>query len=141
MSDVYLGVIALAVAVMAVIQVAAIVFAARAARRVGDAVARLEEDVRPIVASFRSMSGDAARATSLATAQVERAERLFEDFTRRLEDTMAAFQATVSGPAREAVSILQALKVAIAAFRAGGPAAPTRKRPAGAEEDDALFIG
>ena len=42
MTDVFLGLIALAVIVMAAIQVAAIVFAARAARQVGDAVSRLE---------------------------------------------------------------------------------------------------
>ena len=64
MSDVFLGVIAAAVAVMAIIQVAAIVVAMRAARRVGDAVSRLETDVRPIVANLKSMSADAARAAA-----------------------------------------------------------------------------
>ena len=43
MSDVFLGVIAVAVSVMAVIQIAALVFAARTARRVGEAVGRLDE--------------------------------------------------------------------------------------------------
>ena len=76
MNDVFLGTIAVAVLVMAVIQVAAVVLAARAARRVGDAMARLEQDVRPIVANLQAMSSDAARAAGLAVAQVERADQL-----------------------------------------------------------------
>ena len=75
-NDVFLGTIAAAVLVMAVIQVAAIVLAARAARRVGDAMARLEQDVRPIVANLQAVSSDAARAAGLAVAQVERADQL-----------------------------------------------------------------
>ena len=66
MNDLFLGVIAAAVLVMAIIQVAAIVYAARAARRLGEAFARLEQDVRPILASLQALSADAARATRVA---------------------------------------------------------------------------
>ena len=54
---VFLGIIAVAVLVMAIIQVAAIVFAARAARSVGEAVSRFEQDVRPIVANLQTHVG------------------------------------------------------------------------------------
>ena len=139
MSDVFLGVIATAVAVMAVIQVGVIIVAMRAARRVGDAVARFENDVRPIVANLKSMSVDAARAANIASAQAQRAEQLISDLTGRVNDTVAAVEATVARPVREAYAMLQGLLGAVAAFR-DGPRAPARQG-AGPEEEDPLFIG
>src|SRR5690606_36023184 len=68
-NDVLLGVIAIAVLTMAIVQVAAIVFALRAARRVGEAVDRLERRVEPIVANLQALTADASRATTLAAAQ------------------------------------------------------------------------
>jgi len=68
MSDVFLGVIAVAVLVMAAIQVAAIVVALRLARRIDRFADRVEKDIRPIVASLQGLTADAARATSLVKA-------------------------------------------------------------------------
>jgi hypothetical protein len=68
MSDVFLGVIAVAVLVMAAIQVAAVVVAVRFARRVDRFADRVEHDIRPIVASLQALTADAARATSLFKA-------------------------------------------------------------------------
>ena len=56
MTEVFLGIIAVAVLVMAIIQVAAIVFAARAARRMGEAMARLDEQLDVLLADI---GGDA----------------------------------------------------------------------------------
>ena len=66
MSEIFLGVIAGAVVVMAVVQVGSIVFAARAVRRLEHLVHQLEHDVRPMVASLQALTADAARATALA---------------------------------------------------------------------------
>lgn len=68
MSDVFLGIIAVAVLVMAGIQVAAVVIAARLARRVDRFADRLEQDIRPVVASLQALTADAARATSVFKA-------------------------------------------------------------------------
>jgi hypothetical protein len=68
MSEVFLGVIAVAVLVMAAIQVAAVVVALRFARRVDRFADRVEQDIRPIVASLQALTADAARATSLFKA-------------------------------------------------------------------------
>lgn len=139
MNDLYLGVIAVAVVVMAVIQVAAIVVAMRAARRVSDAVARFEDDVRPIVANLQTMSADAARAASIASTQAQRAEQLINDVTTRVSNTVAVVEETVVAPAREAYAVVQGLLGALSAFRPGPPA-PAR-RPPSSEEEDSLFIG
>lgn len=139
MSDVLLGVIAIAVVTMAIVQVAAIVFALRAARRVGDAVDRFERRVEPLVASLQTLAADASRATTVATAQVDRAARIMTDLSKRVDDTAAALQASIVAPAREGYAVLQGLLAALAAIRAG--IARTPKRPAVGEEEDALFIG
>ena len=138
MTDLFLGIIAVAVLVMATIQVAAVVFAARAARRVGDVVSRLEDDVRPIVRNLQVMSAEAARATTAAAAQVDRAEKILADLSRRADETLAALQSTILAPARDGLAILHGIKAALATLRS--PGAP-RTRPTHAEEDDALFIG
>ncbi len=139
MSDVYLAVIAGAVAVMAVIQIVAIIVAMRATRRVGDAVTRFEEDVRPIVTNLKSMSADAARTASIASAQAQRAEQLIGELTARVNGTVAAVEAAVVKPAREAYAMVQGLLGALAAFRQSPPG-PGRP-PAASDEEESLFIG
>jgi hypothetical protein len=137
-NDVFLGVIAVAVAVMAVMQVAALVIAMRAAGRVGAAVTRFEDDIRPIVANLKAMSADAARTASIASAQAQRAEQLIGDLTTRVNETVAAVEASVVAPAREAYAMVQGLMAAFGAFRQGPPSSGRRRA---SEEEDALFIG
>jgi hypothetical protein len=140
-SDLFLGIIAAAVAVMALIQVAAIVFALRAARRVGDLVSRLEQDVAPLVANLRVVSAEAARAATAASAQVERAGELIAELTRRVDETAAKLQATIVTPVRDVMAVLRGIIAAFSAFRSGSDTASPRQRPAPAEEEDPLFIG
>lgn len=139
MSDLFLGVIAVAVALMTAIQLAAIVFAIRAARRVGDAVTRLEQDMKPIVANLQAISSDAARATTAAAVQVERAGELIVKLTRRVDEAAATLQATIVTPAREIIAVVRGIIAALAVFRpaASAPSA----RPATSDEEDSLFIG
>jgi hypothetical protein len=145
-TELFLGIIAAAVLVMATIQVAAIVFAARAARRVGDAVSRLEQDVRPIVANLQTISADAARVTTAAAAQAERAQQTVgavldrvEAVSGRVEDTLRTIQDGILAPARDGLAFLQTLRSILASFRA--PATPPRPRGGSSEDEDALFIG
>jgi dihydroxyacetone kinase-like predicted kinase len=138
-SDLFLGVIAVAVVAMAVIQVTAIVVAMRTARRVGDVVARFEDDVRPIVSNLKTMSADAARTASIASTQAQRAEQLIGDLTARVNAAVAAVEATVVAPAREAYAMLQGLLAALGAFRQNPPT--QGHRPATSDEEDSLFIG
>ena len=65
MTEVFLGVIAVSVLVMAVIQVAAIVMAARVARRVDRVADRVEQGVDRVSAGLHGLTEDAARAASV----------------------------------------------------------------------------
>jgi hypothetical protein len=139
MTELFLGIIAAAVLVMAAIQVAAVVLAARTARRVDRLADRLEQDLRPIVTNLQMATAEAARVSSLAAGQLERADRLFTDLAGRAEQILVAVQETLVAPAREGFAWLSGLKAALSAFRE----LRENARPAAAavDEDDALFIG
>lgn len=139
MNDLFLGIIAAAVAVMAAIQVGAIIVAARVAKRVDRLANQIEHDMRPMFQNLNVMTAEAARAASLAAAQVERADRMFEDLADRVDVTLNTLQNRVLGPAREGAALLAGLRAALSVFR--DPRGARRKRPAVVEEEDALFIG
>jgi hypothetical protein len=149
--DVFLTLVTLAVLSVAAVQVWAFFLARRAVRHLGDTLNRLERDVRPILANVQTISADAARATSLATAQVERADRLLNDAARRVDDTMTIVQRSILGPARDGMAIVQGIRAAFGAFR--DLRARSRQRPSPAQgpvpravpdpgdDDHASFIG
>ena len=139
MNDLFLGIIAVAVTLMAAIQVGAIVVAARLAKRVDRLANQIEQDVRPVFENLTVMSAEAARAASLAAAQVERADRLFVDVAQRVELMLNTLQSRVLGPAREGAALLAGVRAALGVFRDRRETA--RKRSAAVEEEDALFIG
>ena len=137
-TDVFLGVIALATLATAIAQIAVLVAAGRMVKRVADVVEQLEQDVKPLIGHLNAIGRDAARAASLATAQVERADRLFGEVAVRIEQTLTTVQATIGGPAREARALLSAFRAAMQAVRELRE--HPRTRPGRAEDEDALFI-
>jgi hypothetical protein len=137
-TNVWLGIIAVAVLVMAVIQVAAIVFAMSAARRIGQVADRLERNLNPVVSNLQTITSEAARMTTLAAAQVERADRMFADLSRRAEQVMAAVP-TLLGPAGKGLAFLNGIKAALAAIHELRRS--SRRGAAHHDEEDALFIG
>ena len=135
--DVFLGLIALATLAIAVAQIAVIVAAAAAAKRVGQLADQFEREVKPLFGHLNAIGRDAARATQLATAQVERADQLFADLTARIDETLNVVQSSVLAPAREGRALLSAARAALHAIRELRQA---RARQARGEDEDALFI-
>jgi hypothetical protein len=138
MTDVYLGLIAAGVLVMAAIQVAGVVAALRAARSVGEMANRFERDVRPIIVNLQKVSEEAARASAQAAAQVDRLDTLVSNVARRVEDTAATLQQTILQPARDGLALLSGLKSFIAGIREPREA---RQPKESREPHDDLFIG
>jgi hypothetical protein len=134
----FLGIIAIAVLVMAVIQVAAIVFAMSAARRIGQVAERLERDLRPVMTNLQTVSSEAARVSMLAAAQMERADRLFADVSRRADQIMGVIPSLIS-PAGKGLAFLNGIRAALAAIQELRRS--SRRGAAHADEEDALFIG
>jgi uncharacterized protein YoxC len=149
---VFLGVIALATLLMAVIQVGVVVVAARVAKQAQQAVTKAQEtlttaqqavvsvreEIRPLIARANGIAEEASKAASLATAQVHKVDRLVTDLTTRLDETSTLVQQAIITPAREGVAIMAAVKAVLAALRAG---ADWRRRGSRSEEEDPLFIG
>jgi len=133
-SEVFLGVIAVATLTMAIGLVGVLVAASRLARQVGRFLDQLESDLKPVFEHLNAIGRDASRAASLATAQVERVDRLVTLLGLRLDEAFQNFQNTLAGPAREGFAVLSAVGAAIRAVR-DARAGRTR-----GEEDDALFI-
>ncbi len=137
-SEVFLGIIAVAVVALAIVQIGVIVIAGLAVRRVTRLIATIEEELRPIFGSVNAIARDASRAAALATAQVERADQLFADLAVRVERAMNDVQASVGRPAREGRALVSAFKAAFQAIREMRQHG--RGRQTRSEDEDALFI-
>ena len=140
---VFLGVIAVSTLVMALIQVGAIVYSARLARRIEVLLGKLEQDIQPMLERVTEISTEAARMSALATQQVERVDQLFAELQDRTTHVMAVVQQAIVTPAREGAAFFSALRSTFAALRGLRPNGNGRQErpPRGVEEDDALFIG
>jgi len=140
--ELFLGIIAFAVLVMAFIQVGAIVAGFRLAKRVDQIARQLDEDIKPLLANLTAMSAEAARAAALAARQVERLDQVFGEMAARVDETLAVAQAFVTGPARKGMAIVQGFKAVFDAFR--GFRESSRRRQAlrdTVDDDESLFIG
>ena len=136
--DVFLGVIAVATLAIAVGQIAVMVAAGRMARRVEQLAEQFEHDVRPLFGHLNAIGRDASRAAALATAQVERADKLFGEIATRVEQTLSGVQATIVGPVREGRALMSAFRAAMQAIREIRHRSRTRQGRG--DDEDALFI-
>ena len=137
-SEVFLAVIAVAALVIALVQLGLMLTVGRLAARVDRLATHMQTEIKPVLANVMQVSENAARASALAVAQVERADRLFEDVTRRVDETTKIVQAAIIAPAREGRAVVTAVRTAVSAFRELRAA---RARAMRQEDEDALFIG
>jgi hypothetical protein len=136
-AEVLLGLIAVATLAMAAVQVGLVIVAVRLARQVRDLRASLDREVRPIILSLSTASHNVARATELAVEQIQRADRLFGDLARRVDDASRLVQSSLLAPLREGRALLAAVGAALGALR---DTRSTRDEPIATDEDP-LFIG
>jgi hypothetical protein len=134
----FLGIIALATLVMAIIQVGAIVAAARIARQAQQTLATVQQDIRPLIAKATEVAQEASRTAAIATAQAQKVDTLVSDLSERIDYTSRIVQQAIVTPAREGLALVAAVKATMGALRAAGER-PRHGRHA--EEEDPLFIG
>ena len=137
-SEIFLGVIAVSTLLIAIVQVGVVVAAGVALRRLGRLVDTVEQEIKPIFGHVNTIARDASRAAALATAQVERADKLFSDVAVRVDEALNAVQASIGAPAREGRALLSAFRAAFQAIRELRQNG--RSRQARGEEEDALII-
>lgn len=137
-SPTFLGIIAAATAIMALIQIGAIIAIVKLAIQVRDLVATIQVDIRPLIARATTLAEEASRTAAIATRQAEKIDTLVTTLAARVDETAAVVQEAIVTPAREGLAIVAALKAGLAALK--GMRIP-RGRQSGVEDEDALFIG
>ena len=140
-AELFLGIIALSVLVMAAIQVGVLVLGLRLAKRTEELSRQIDREIRPILANLTELSAEAARTAQLASNQVERVDRVFSDLTHRVDQTLAVAQHFVQGPAKNGMALLSGVQAAVSAFRGIREASRRRRKTSPGVEDDSLFIG
>jgi hypothetical protein len=136
-AEAFLGVIAVSTLVTAVMQVGVLIAAGRLVRKVSGLVDQAERELKPTFDHVNAIARDASRAVALATAQVERADQMFSDVSKRIEETLTIVQSSIIAPAREGRALLNAFRAGMDVIREARRRA--RARPRG-DEEDALFI-
>jgi hypothetical protein len=137
-SDLFLGTIALATLVMAILQIGAVVVATRVARQVQQTLTAVHQEIRPLIGKASAVADEASRTAALASAQVQKIDRLVTDLSRRVDETATIVQQAIVTPAREGVALLAAVRAGLAALRGIGDIGRGSSR---SEEEDPLFIG
>ena len=137
-SQAFLGVIAGATALMAIVQIGAIVALARVAGQVQGILTTVRKDIGPLLVRANAIADDASRTATLATAQAEKIDRLVTDLARRVDETSAIIQQAIIAPAREGMAVIAALKAGFGVLKG---LKDVRGRQGGVDDEDALFIG
>lgn len=139
-AEVFLGLIAFAVVVMAVVQVGVIIVLVRLARRVDALATKVEHEIAPVAQRLQAVAESLQHASHLAGVQVERVDRLFASLSRRTEETLGIMQHAIVGPIREMSAVMAAIRGVVGAFRAVRQGNGSRQASR-FDEEDPLFIG
>jgi hypothetical protein len=139
---VWLGVIAVSIAVMAVIQIGLILVSLRVARQLSATAEDLRKEIKPLVEKVHRIADEAARATSLATVQIERVDQILSTTTARVDEGLAILRNAMGGPLRQGYAVALALRAALSAFSSRRASREAGRSANGArDEEDALFVG
>ena len=148
----FLGIIAFATLLMALLQLGAVIAAAKVARQAQEAIGKAQqaivtaqetitsvrEEIRPLIAKANAIADEASKTAALATAQAGKIDRVVTDLSQKVEQTSTFVQNAIVTPAREGLAIIAAVRAAMSVLRAGHD---WRRRTSRSEEEDPLFIG
>lgn len=136
MTEFWLGVIAVAVLMMAMIQVGVLIGLMKMAKEASAATRDLRRELTPLIAKANKIADDAGRVSALALTQMERIDQVLDSTAQRIDETMAVVQTALINPVRQSAAVLAGLRAALAVFKAR----QDRGRY-GRDDEDALFIG
>ena len=136
MNEVWLGIIAVAVLTMAIIQIVVGLQLMRVAKDAASTMQEFRTEIRPLIQKAHKVADDAGRVSALALTQVERVDQLMATTAMRVDDTLQIVQESLIAPVKQGAAVMAGLKAAIAVFRARQD-----KGRYGRDDEDALFIG
>jgi hypothetical protein len=134
-SVVWLGTTAVALVVMAIVQIAVLVGAMRVGRDLLQTTQELRREITPLVAKAHKVSDDANRVSALALAQMERLDAMLATTAVRVDETIHVIQQALVQPMRQGAAVFAAIRAVASGLRAAD-----RDR-AHRDEEDALFVG
>jgi hypothetical protein len=135
-NEVWLGVIAVAVLIMALVQVVVGLQLLKVAKDAAVTMQEFRTEVRPLIQKAHKVADDAGRVSAMALTQVERVDQLMATTALRIDDTLQIVQESLIAPVKQGAAVMAGLKAAIAVFRARQD-----KGRYGRDDEDALFIG
>ncbi len=141
MTDVWLAVMAISLALMATIQIGLILIGVKVARQMNAGIEDLRREVKPLVEKLNRVADDASRATALAVIQVERVDALLSNTVSRVDEAVGILSNAMGGPIRQGYAAVTAFRAVFEAFRGWQSRNDQRKRGRTSDEEDALFVG
>jgi hypothetical protein len=117
MSDVYLGVIAAATVLMAVVQIGVLIAGIIAVKRMHEVLVRVEDSVRPVLAHVDELVVDTTESIAAVRAQLDRVERQTLHVLTRTDEAVQRVHTYLVAPAREAIALAAGARTLIGALR------------------------
>ena len=133
---VWLGTMAAALVVMAVVQVAVLMATMRIGRELMQTSQELRRELQPLVARAQRISDDVAKAAGLAAAQAERLDKLLASTAQKVDETVTVLQGALVEPVRQGATLFAVIRAFTAGLR--GPTGQSHHRR---EDEEALFVG
>ena len=117
MSEVFLGVIAVATLIMALIQIGLVVGGIMAVKRVNEMLSRVEASAKPVLARADELITDARASLAAARVQVDRVEQQTLHVLTRTEQAVQRVEGYLVAPAREGIALVAGARALVSAFR------------------------
>jgi hypothetical protein len=133
---VFLGIMAVALAVMATMQIVTALALLKATREISGAIREIQRDIKPLIDKTTRMADDAARVTALALAQIERVDSVVATLASRIEETAGIVQNAVVQPMKHGATLVAAFRAVFAAVREW-----QGRQAAARDDEDPLFVG
>ena len=117
MSEVFLGVIAVATLVMALIQVCLVIAGIIAVKRMYDMLLRVENTMKPVLAHVDELVIDATASVAAVRVQIDRVEQQAVQVLKRTDQAVQRVQDYLVAPAREGMALAAGARALFGAFR------------------------
>jgi hypothetical protein len=117
MSEVFLGVIAIATLVMALIQVCLVIAGIIALKRMQDMLVRFEDTVKPVLAHVDDLVMDATASVAAVRVQIDRVEQQAVQVLKRTDQAVKHVHDYLVAPAREGMALAAGARALFGAFR------------------------
>src|SRR5262245_50957852 len=117
MSEVFLGVIAAATLIMALVQLGVVIAGIVAFKRMNEVIARVEESARPMLAHVDELVVDATESLAAVRAQLDRVERQTMHLLTSTDQAVNRVQNYLLAPAKQGIALAAGARALFGAFR------------------------